>query len=370
MPIIRDANGKFKANGGRVRSKSNAPKVTTGACSPTNTLNPKNTYTQEITNVLMLVDKSSSMASYWGETEKYVYNTIETLKKEAVDKKQEIRFTLRFFNDTLGPVVFADKPISEVGKFVQSPFGNTMIWSSLDESIKDMTKISSVRDSYAKNVYLVMLVSDGENNRGSSTFLNADLARHENWTFTAACPPRKKLEYYSSGFDMENVTEWEGSKRGMDDLNVKTQSAVSSYMNMRSSGFTKSSTFYTDASNIGRSELSKLSVINTKAHEVKRESELRHFVEALTGQPYVLGSAYYKLDKKEKIQPQKKMILFDKNTGQFFTDSATCTVKSLLNLDSTGEIRVEPRNHSHFDIYVQSGSVNRILPRNTKVVVL
>ena len=336
-------------------------------------ITPTSGHKSEITNVLILVDASGSMDSYWAETKNQLVYAIQTLQTQAQAHKQETRLTLHTFSDYLNAPIFQDKPIELVSTGELRSLRTqsaTALWDSLHTAVKQVHVIASHRNVYAKNVYLVNIITDGENNRGLCSFADGDLARAPEWTFTAACPPGKRRGFASSGFDIENVTEWEGTVRGAIDLGQNNVKAFSNYMTLRSAGLTKSSTFYADASAVTAKTLRDLTHLSGRPLEVSKETTIRPFVEDHTNKPYVLGSAFYRLEKTEKLQASKSILLWHKKDKQLYGDSHKATVRDILGLQSNGEIRVTPGNHGDYDIFVQSGSVNRILPRNTKVVVL
>ena len=333
-------------------------------------------YKQEITNVLYIIDRSGSMNSYWSETVNALKSQLRALQAAAIQNKIETRVTIRTFDDILDPVDarFNDVLVNnlDIESVLSGIYGRnwTALWSSVDSAVSAFRSRAAQRDDYAKNVYLVNILTDGGVNQGSRVFLNKDLAADPVWTFTASCPPGLKHAFTGQGFDVENVTEWEGTRRGAEDLGFRNTVATSNYMSSRAAGVTKSSTFYTDASQVTKKDLNSLNVLNPKIHEVKKEGLIREVVEDITGQPYTLGQAAYLLQKREKIQPQKNMYLYDKITKKFYGDSNKASVREILGLKSTGEIRVQPGNHSNFDIYVTSGSVNRILPKYTKIALV
>jgi len=105
-----------------------------------------------------------------------------------------------------------------------------------------------------------------------------------------------------------------------------------------------------------------------KIFTVNQEEEIRPFVEGKTKKPYVQGSAYYLLTKREKIQEGKELLLQDRATTQVFGDSQR--IRQQLGLPTAGDIRVNPGNHANWNLFVQSTSVNRKLVRGSKVLVI
>lgn len=322
-----------------------------------------------ITNVLYVVDRSGSMSSYWQETLEQLRGTLGHLRTEAINKKQEVRVTILAFSNSRNYVA-ADVRIDDLNleatlSRIPHPKGSTALWSSVDDGARAIAKFGLGRASYAENAYLVNILTDGWNTDYPSTFQNKALADSDTWTFTAACPPGHARSFRSSGFDTDNVIEWAASEAGVREYGEKTRSGISSYLDIRSSGLTKSSAFYVDASKV---DVTKLTELSPRPVEVKVETTVREFAEEKTKRPYELGSLFYRLEKPEKLQEHKLILLWHKKDKKLYGDNCKTTVRGVLGLNATGEIRINPGNHGDFDIFVQSGSVNRKLPSHTKVV--
>ena len=94
----------------------------------------------------------------------------------------------------------------------------------------------------------------------------------------------------------------------------------------------------------------------------------RSVFESKMKQPYVPseGKAFYLLQKPETIQSYKQVLVRDKATDKLFSGTEA---RKLIGLPDNKDAKVEPFNHSHFEVFVQSTSVNRILPRGTKLAI-
>lgn len=311
------------------------------------------------------------MGGLWNKALEEATKWAESLKQDFFNNKIETRLTVRYFSEALGSPIIEDMHIRDfegIPKFNPS-FRSTRLWRSLDEATVDLKNKAEKRSAYAENAFLVLVVSDGANTDHPTSYSGSVKPQDEHWTFSSAGPFGSKRAFLMNGFDEGNLTEWEQTHDGLEKMSGQTVNSVQSYTTARASGLTKSKTFYTDASNITTKDIKNLNVVHPKQYSVDSEALVREFVEQKTKTPYQLGSAYYLLQKKERIQSHKKLILFDKKAKTYYNDGRE-SVRDLLGIRSTGEIRVEPGNHANFDIYVQSGSVNRILPRGTKVLVL
>jgi hypothetical protein len=82
---------------------------------------------------------------------------------------------------------------------------------------------------------------------------------------------------------------------------------------------------------------------------------------------YVKGSAFYELTKREPhVQDYKLFCIRDKKTNKVYTGVAA---RDILGLPRYGEISLNVGQNSDYDIFVQSTSVNRKIPLNTKLLV-
>jgi hypothetical protein len=103
-----------------------------------------------------------------------------------------------------------------------------------------------------------------------------------------------------------------------------------------------------------------------KIVNVYRHDRIDNFVENTTDAPYVKGSAFYQLTKKETIQPTKIVFIQDKKNGKVYqVDKA----RSLLGIPKV-KCHVYPDMNPDYDVYIQSTSLNRVLVGGTKLLVL
>jgi hypothetical protein len=91
---------------------------------------------------------------------------------------------------------------------------------------------------------------------------------------------------------------------------------------------------------------------------------IREFCEETFGE-YRIGSAYYQLTKPEKLQETKKICIKHLKSGKTYTGSYARTV---LGLPSYGEVKIAPKDHGQYEIFIQSTSVNRKLIGDTRLL--
>jgi len=93
---------------------------------------------------------------------------------------------------------------------------------------------------------------------------------------------------------------------------------------------------------------------------------IREFVER-QGKPYVKGTCYYQLTKRETIQDYKEIAFYEKASGKVYAGTLAAA-REMLGLPDL-ETRVSPDFNPLFDVFVQSTSVNRKLVPGTKLLV-
>jgi hypothetical protein len=180
-----------------------------------------------------------------------------------------------------------------------------------------------------------------------------------------------KANMKSLGVSADNIMEWENTRRGAEHAFGATTQAVGTYMSMRGNGMRSTTNFYVtpDLSKLTKTEIkAKLDDISHKfkAHEVTKEMDIKAFAEEKTHGSYVLGSVYYALTKREKVQAGKDILIMEKGKKTVWGGQQA---RDLIGLPSGQTATVTPGNHANYDVYVKSTSVNRKLVRGTKILI-
>ena len=328
---------------------------------------PKNTSVRS--NICLVLDVSSSMCDIIDDVRRMANDLIGTIKEANP-------------NAIVGVVTFASKPSVIVqptyAKNVLitqlSAYGNTALFDAIGEA----TTLIDTGDE--NDSHLVMILTDGEENW--SLKYNAkticDLLNNKqaegNWTFTFQLPPGASKGFASKfGIPIENCREWEATRKGVEETEKVTSRGLRNYLAANAVGERAVKTFFvnTDLSKVKTKDLQKSlkDVSNDyKLYEVGQESRVDEFVSSKTKKDYVIGSSYYQLSKKEKVQPNKAVLIQDKKSKAIYGgDNARALIG--LPTDGVSHAEVEPMDHGPYDVFIMSTSVNRKLPRGTKVLV-
>lgn len=335
-----------------------------------------------INRVAIVLDSSGSMYDIKDSTITTFNNLVNTLKEQSRINNQETTVSLFTFNSIVRENYFnkqivdrcpPHEEIPKLDRFNYTTNGGTALFDGIGHSIE---KFKQLKDG--ENVsYLIYVITDGDEN-SSRHFTSPKLISLfkeceslGNFTITLQLPIGSKKGFCSKyGISSDNVREWEATDEGMKQVNVVTTSALAGFYNSRNTGARSVTNFYKDIdlSKITSKDLNKLDDISgqVKIVEVPKECTIKEFVESKTKKPYVIGQGYYQLMKKELVQPQKSVCIYDKKTKCVYAGKQA---RKLIGLPDGVNCKVQPLNHAGMEIFIKSTSVNRILPRGSKVLI-
>jgi hypothetical protein len=330
-----------------------------------------------VNHVVLILDDSGSMSSCYREAVRQLNNNLRNIKEQALSRKQRTTVSLYLFGNRVKRVCF-QVPVEQLQELDANDFasgGSTRLCDAVVEAINDGLRES---DSGSKQVsYLLICATDGGENASTANSKNriAGLIREvqntDRWTLAFMVPRGGTAETASYGIPRDNITEWENTSRDAGRVGGMTVNSTQSYFAGRAAGMTSTKKFYdtTDLSKVGATELSKLDDVTAKfkASTVDKEMDIKAFAEDRTGRPYVIGSLYYALTKKEKVQATKEVLLVEKGKKTVYGGAL---VRALIGITPGQVSYVTPGNHANFDVYVKSTSVNRKLVRGTKVLIV
>lgn len=254
--------------------------------------------------------------------------------------------------------------------------GGTPLFDSVGDLIEQFEAMPDSRDPNV--TFIIMATTDGQENASRKWTGRRlpdkmrELIATDRWTFTFRVPHGYKTTLVRLGIPEGNILEWDQNSRGVERATEVTRSAFKSYyQGVRSGNMRSTKTFYTDLSSVKPSEIK--SVMDDITNQVKiwnipqslDQVQIRAFIEE-QGIPYVKGTAFYQLMKREKeVQDYKKIVIKDRKAGKTYAGDAA---RDLLGLPRSGTVPVAPDDHGGYDIYVQSTSVNRKLPAGSRVL--
>ena len=322
-----------------------------------------------------------SMSSLHSAAARDYNTTIANLKQEAVSSGVDtivsvVKCGSGFYGEVAVEIVNSSvnalQPI-KYGAYVTDG-RSTPLYDSVGTLIE---MLSIVPDANSKEVaFLITAITDGEEN--SSTRWNATRLKNEilrlqatdRWSFVFRVPRgygqrlARVLGVYEG-----NVQEWDQTVRGVEVSTAASNQGFKSYYAGLRTGRTSTDRFFSDLSGLPLATVKKsLTNISHKVQvwSVPNRQDVKGFMESKLGYGrYVLGTALYELIKADDIQSNKIVVIKDKSTGAFYSGAEA---RDLLGLPHFGTVRVTPGNHGQYIVYVQSTSVNRILPAGSSVL--
>jgi hypothetical protein len=305
------------------------------------------------------------------------YNaTIEGIKEAAKEKVIDtivsviqcgIGWQAKNVFETINSSANSLKPLEDY----EATGGSTPLFDSVLELIEQLKKVP---DAEEKDVaFLIMVITDGQDNysRKINGSQLGDMIRKlqatDKWTFTFRVPYGYKKSLVDMGIPANNILEWEQTSKGFEAATGQTVSATRSYYGIRAAGQTATANFYSNLNDVKQAEVKKALNDITKEvqfFDIKKTSPIREFVEHKVG-TYRVGTAFYQLNKPEKVQGNKKFVIRDRVTGKVYTGEEA---RDLMGLPKGGEIKLYPGKHGAFDVFIQSTSTNRKLVPYTELL--
>lgn len=251
---------------------------------------------------------------------------------------------------------------------------STKLWDCVDEMIEHFKRVPDYNSDDV--AFTLLILTDGADN--ASIVSGASIGQKiremqatDKWTITFRVPAGMKASMVCAGIPAGNILEVDYSdEESIEKATIIQKKAIAQAYTSRLSGIRGSSSFYVDVNADTATVRRELSNISKKVKVVRvtqadDKSRIDEFMQNKTGS-YKLGTVFYQLTKREEVQDNKRFIVWDKNSGEYYTGAEA---RSLLNLPSTGTIKLVPGSMNQFEVFVQSNSVNRKLVGGTKVVV-
>jgi len=327
-------------------------------------------------NVGILVDRSGSMSNVLRQTVQTVNDWINKVREES--QKSGIPTTMSFgVFDNQYDLILDKISINQLRSIEPSdvqPRNSTSLCEAVVKSIDNLKKGQHDQGE----TYLLITVTDGQENTSNEDFRAAlprkiqECIKEGTWTLVFLCPPGGKRALMQWGVYDDNIQEWAG-REGLEYSRGQTISALDTHYNSLASGQTASRSFFqkvtTDMGKVKTGTVKAKLQDETKNYqlvEVTKEAVIEPFVTG-KGYPYYLGRAFYQLMKPEKVQVGKEVMVMDKKTKVVYSGQYA---RELIGLNDPNQAyKVTPGNHANYEIFIQSKSVNRILPRGTKVLI-
>jgi hypothetical protein len=326
-----------------------------------------------INHIVFVVDKSGSMSHLSDEVVKVFDSQIAHLATRSKELDQETRVSVYLFANGVDCLIY-DMDVMRLPSLRDhyNAGGGTAL---IDGTITAVDDLSETPQKYGDHAFLVYVLTDGEENQSrssASTLAKKIDGLKDNWTLAVLVPNQNGVfEAKKFGFPVNNIQVWSTTKDGVEEVGRTIRVATDNFMTSRSAGIRGTKNLFNlDSSKLTTTKVGKmLQELAAREYEllpVHKDAVIKDYVESWTKREYIKGSTYYQLVKPETIQPYKQICVQDKRNGKVYSGTNARQILSLPDF----EVKVSPATHGNFDIFVQSTSVNRKLPRGTKIIVL
>jgi len=328
-----------------------------------------------INRIALLIDASGSMQGLRYDAINVLNSQIDTIRNEAYKLNQQTFISIGKFSTGFEWICkdIESRMIHPIKANDYEPNGGTALIDAVDTALIELDHQASHNTEDIS--FLLITITDGQEN--SSRISNAaniakkirDKQGTDRWSFVFSVP-RGDSHYIQSFFGVPagNITEWDQTKIGIQNLSVAANIGTSSYFHARSLGQTSTKSFFTtDMSKVSKSAIqANLDVMNNqfKKLQVMKECSIKDFVES-EGLNFVKGNGFYELTKPEKVQDYKEILIMDKSNGKIYGGDQA---RQVLQMPSTTVCKVKPGNHMNYRIFIKSTSLNRILVRGTMLL--
>ena len=245
----------------------------------------------------------------------------------------------------------------------------TPLYDSISEAIKLMKSLPDYLEEHVS--FLLMITTDGEENSsniGQSELASIIKTLNDRWTIVCRVP-NANSGMDKLGIPKGNIQIWNTTSEGMEKATQANEQALTTYFKQRSSGVKSSSSFYSSTENVDTKQLeditSKVSLYVVPDIKKYTRTEIMPFI-LEHRMKFLKGSAFYQLIKTEaKVHPSKLILIRDRTTGKVFAGN---NARDMLGLSKIQNVRLHPGDHGNYDVFIQSTSYNRLLPRGSGVL--
>lgn len=333
-------------------------------------MNNKQNY---INHIVLVLDASSSMTNNAAELVKVADNQIAYLAQRSKELDQETRVTVYSFSYSRDiKCLIYDKDVLRMPsiKDLYKPNGMTAL---IDATTLALDDLAMTPEKYGEHAFLIYVLTDGMENDSKNrpdSLLRKITNLPDHWTVATFVPDPTGVHYAKQiGFPKENIAVWDAtSAKGVNEAGEKIRQTTETFMQNRTKGIRGSKNLFAmkkvSISTVAKN-LQSLHFGQYRLLDVENDGRIDEFVESKLNRPYKLGEAYYQLMKREEIQPQKEVAIFDPKTSKVYIGH---DARQLLGLPDH-HVKVGPSDHP-YEIFVQSTSVNRKLIGGTRLLIL
>lgn len=359
----------------------------------------------KVNHVALVIDRSSSMDKHRETVVRVVDEFVKGLKEESDALGHETRISLYSFNHQVECLVW-DMDVKALPSIrgLYAPDGATALIEASVLSVRDLK--NEISEKYGEHSFLQVVWTDGEENASgyskwgqmhtqygrvvSRVQLDEQLSQirsemsglADHWTSAILVPSSlAKRTAQGYGFPAGNIAIWDAeSTKGVEEAIGTVKAAATNFLRGREAGVRGTKSLFAVGQDIDvstvKAVLKPLEPGSYQLFEVKEEEdgmEIRDFVEKRTKKPYRPRSAYYELGGRVAVQSNKDVLVYMRKSGDdgdrvYGGDDAR---ELLFGPDgrTNGTLSVKAGFNPDLKVLVMSGSYNRKLKKNTKLLV-
>jgi hypothetical protein len=326
-----------------------------------------------INHIVFVIDASGSMSSLKEDVINVFDSQVQYLSVRSQELNQETRVSVYMFSDKVECVAY-DKDVMRLPSLKDryKTGGGTAL---LDGMMRTFTDLEKTAQLYGDHAFLVYVITDGEDTCSKNKSVNMSkrlMSMPNNWTVAVLVPNQVGVfEAKKFGILPNNIQIWDTNKEGIAKAGDNIKIATEMFLNNRVKGISGTQNlFKIDMSAVTEAEVQQnLNEIDSATYNIYVAADnisIKEFVETSTGQKLNTVKPFYQLSKKELIQKYKRVYIRDKNNGKVYGGN---NARDLLKIPRDTDVDVKPADHSIFDIFVESTSVNRKILAGTSVLV-
>ncbi|GGQ05163.1 MULTISPECIES: vWA domain-containing protein [Streptomyces] len=343
----------------------------------------------KVNHVALVVDCSGSMRQHQNQLIRVVDEFVAGLKAESDSLGHETRISLYAFDHKVENLVWDMdvKHLPSMRGLYKVKNGATAL---IEASLKSLDDLGHIWEEYGEHSFLQIVVTDGEENAsggdrrhdGDMAVLGPWLDRitarmgslPDHWTSAILVPNSlAKRTAQNYGFPAGNIAIWDAdSQEGVKEAIGTVRAAATSFLRGREKGVRGTKNLFAVGQDISvddvRANLEPIAADKYRLLEVDTDTAVRLFVDSHPDVTYERGSCYYQLGTRVQVQPDKEVIVVEKNTDRAYTGDAARSL--LFGTGIRGTVSVKAGHNPDLEVYVQSRSVNRKLKAKTRLLVM
>jgi hypothetical protein len=337
-------------------------------------------------HVVFVLDESSSMEHLKSAVVRVFRDQVKFLAEISQEMDQETRVSIWTFSHASEiHCLVHDVDVLRLPDIEEyyHPNGWTALLDATGKALDDIALIPQHRGDHA---VLLFVITDGEEN--SSRYTSAALLKQrlaglpENVSPIFLVPNetgRNAAE--RCGVPKGNIAIWETTAKGIEKASTQVKAATTAFYQTRATrgtGTKGTNTFFSmtpdkvNAATIAAAGLVPLDYGTYTLHivpNIPAKTEIRNYINdpvSGIGRKFVLGRNFYELSKREEIQANKDIAVWEIATDRVYVGR---DARKLVGLpDHT--VRVSPEDNPLYKILIRSDSVNRHLVPFKRILII